>query len=350
MPDYPENENAVWATNGPFKMSAERGREVAEVASGGQTGIVGPLALEVRSTSTPGPQVEVLPGMFSIQGTPTGLTGYTSAPWQSYIRASQQTMTVPIQGTDSSGGRTDIIGIEINDPQYEGTTDSVDWATHEFWRIRVLTSQPNGRTLPHHFDLGRPFMPLARIRIPASTATITDDMIEDLRFMAVSRTHLQLLTYAVQSNRVLQPGLTHQVELARDVTIPQWATHMVIMGDLKGASVSRVPGSQASGVGARGWARPRVMVGSITQNPENDFRLERTRWGAWDVPHNTRIEIPMSGEWTIPEDRRGATFRINAQIDTDSGYDNVGLNAGATRFDLTLFFQETPGKRRDRAV
>ena len=92
------------------------------------------------------------------------------------------------------------------------------------------------------------------------------------------------------------------------------------------------------------------MVGSITQNPENDFRLERIRWGAWDVPHNTRIEIPMSGEWTIPEDRRGASFRINAEIETDAGYDNVGLNADASRFDLTLFFQEAPGKRRDRMV
>ncbi len=350
MSEYPENSSAVWAANGPFAMSAERAREVGSVASGGQTGIVGPLALEVRSTSTPGPQVEVLPGMFTIQATPTGTTGYTSAPGQSYIRESEQTHTVPIDPTDSSGGRTDIIGIEINDPQYEGTTESVDWGSHEFWRIRVLRGQPNGRTLPHHFDLGRPFMPLARIRVPASTATITDSMIEDLRFLAVTRTHMQVLTYTLGRNRIFQPGRTHQVELSRDVSIPQWATHMVIVGDLKGVSISRAEGSTASGVGARGWSRPRVMVGSITQNPENDFRLERIRWGAWDVPHNTRIEIPMSGEWTIPEDRRGASFRINAEIETDAGYDNVGLNADASRFDLTLFFQEAPGKRRDRMV
>ena len=222
-------DNAIWAVTGP-EHDARMARELAWIATGGQTGIVGPESLEVLAQNTPNNTVRIMPGGFSISATSERANiGYTSAPWQSYMRAVYQPIDVEIDATGSSGGRTDVVGIVVDDPEFEGTSPDPD--EHQYWRPHVVRNAGNNATRPEHFaSLGRPFLPLAQVRIPSSTATITNDMITDLRFLAVARSESHDLLDAANMDSsyhmVFGPGDTsyQDVHSISNVPVPRWAT------------------------------------------------------------------------------------------------------------------------------
>lgn len=227
MPD-----NAIWAVTGP-EHDARMARELAWIATGGQTGIVGPESLEVVAQSTPNGTVRIMPGGMSIAATSqSAAIGYTSAPWQSYMRAIYSPLTVEIDPTGSSGGRTDVVGIVVDDPEFEGTSPDVD--AHDYWRPHVVKNAGNNATRPEHFaSLGRPFLPLAQVQIPSSTATVTNSMITDIRFLAVARTHTVELITPVNTgsgNIDIGPGQSSWFDLVEfsNIQVPQWATRCQI--------------------------------------------------------------------------------------------------------------------------
>lgn len=338
---YPENTNAVWAANGEFSMSAERAREVAWALSGGQTGIVGPESLQVRATPTPGGNVRVLRGMFTMAATPEHLmmqTGYTSAPWQSYMRGVYQTQEVEISSTGSSGGRIDVVGIEINDPQYEGTTDSVDWENHQFWRIRVIEGANQGWNRPHHFGhLGRPFLPLARINIPANTGTITNSMITDLRFLAVERERTREFLEAANpgtGNLVIGPSQTDWVSLPETtgLSVPQWATHVQLKASLTSA---RVTGSGTMS----GFMRIQFTADTGWQSTEPTIIRA-------DGSFN-QINFMSAGRFALDYDGRntGRDARVRVQIRRSGGTADLTIpnfEAHTSWIDGRVIFEESP--------
>lgn len=339
---FPENPSAVWAANGEFSMSAERAREVVWALGGGQTGIVGPESLQVRATPTPGGNVRVLPGVFTMAATPEHLTmqtGYTSAPWQSYMRGVYQTQTVPIRATGSSGSRIDVVGIEINDPQYEGTTGSVDWENHQFWQVRVIEGANQGWNRPHHFGhLGRPFLPLARINIPANTGTITNSMITDLRFMAVEREKTVEFLEPVNtgsSNLQIGSGQTswYSFPEVQGVTIPQWATHVKLKGTL---TSYRVTGSGT----ASGSARMQFTSGAVgwQSTEETSFRED----GSF-----LQSSLHVGGRFSLDYDTRntGRDGRVRLQIRRSGGSAVMQIpphSVTTSWFDGRVVFEESP--------
>lgn len=336
---FPENPNAVWAANGEFSMSAERAREVSWGLGGGQTGIIGPESLQVRATPTPGGNVRVLPGMFTIAATPEHLTmqtGYTSAPWQSYMRGVYQTQTVPISPTGSSGSRIDVVGIEINDPQYEGN-DSPDWENHQFWRVRVIEGASVGWNRPHHFGhLGRPFLPLARITIPANTGTITNAMITDLRFLAVRREDtVEFLEPANpgSGNLTIGPSQTDWVSLpeVQNISVPQWATHVQLKATLTSA---------------------RVTSGTLS----GSMRIQFTADTGWQSTEPTmiradgsfnQISFQAGGRFPLDYDGRntGRDARVRVQIRRTGAGGNLvipNFDAHTSWVDGRVIFEESP--------
>lgn len=340
---FPENPNAVWAANGEFSMSAERAREVSWGLGGGQTGIIGPESLQVRATPTPGGNVRVLPGMFTMAATPEHLTmqtGYTSAPWQSYMRGVYQTQTVPISPTSSSGSRIDTIGIVIDDPQYEGTTDSVDWENHQFWRFHVVENAPVGSTRPHHFgSLGRPFMPLAQIQMPANTATITNSMIRDLRFLAVERERTREYSEPANpsgGNLEIPSGQTDWVSLPEigGVTIPQWATHLQLKAHLTSL---RVQGGTASG-----FMRAQFNTGAVGWQSTEPTIIRAS--GSFD-----QLSFMTVGRIALDYDSRntGRDGVIRLQIRRTSGGSGgtivvPSFDAHSSQMDVRAIFEESP--------
>lgn len=337
---YPENINAVWAANGEFSMSAERAREVVWALGGGQTGIVGPESLQVRAADTPGSNVRVLPGVFTMAATPEHLTmqtGYTSAPWQSYMRGVYQTQEVEINPTGSSGGRIDVVGIEINDPQYEGN-DSPDWENHQFWRVRVLEGANQGWNRPHHFGhLGRPFLPLARITIPANTGTITNSMITDLRFMAVEREKTVEFLEPVNtgsSNLQIGAGQTdwYSFPAVQGIVVPQWATHVMVKGSL---TSYRVTGSGT----ASGSARAQFTAWTGWQSTqETSFRED----GSFQ-----QSSLHVGGRFSLDYDARntGRSGQVRLQVRRAGGSAVMEVpphSVATSWFEGRVIFEESP--------
>lgn len=323
----PENESAVWASDGPFKMSSERPRELAWITSGGQTGIVGPSSLEVKAQLTPDGTVRILPGSFSAVATPDGVAGYPTAPWQSYGRGIPSTTTVAITPTDSSGSRVDVVGIEVVDPVYEGTTDTVDWETHQFWRPRVIENASTTAVLSRDFGLARPFVPLARITIPASTSTIYDEDIDDLRFLAVEQTfHRPVLLTAPERKQIYADGSHTNLGQFTTGVIPQWATHMVVDAEIGGARST-----------GQGEIRGRTWM-VIKQPGGPNVEMPRIDWQVPVVP--LMFSMPVMGEMEIRPEDRGREMEMWFRIEATSGDASVLISEGTTAMRVRLTFQQ----------
>lgn len=311
MPD-----NAIWAVTGP-EHDARMARELAWIATGGQTGIVGPESLEVVAQNTPNNTVRIMPGGFSIAATSQSANiGYTSAPWQSYMRAVYQPITVEIDATGSSGGRTDVVGIVVDDPEFEGTSPDPD--AHQYWRPHVVRNAGNNATRPEHFaSLGRPFLPLAQVRIPSSTATITNSMITDIRFLAVSRSHT--VPFAVDANPDgdhIEIGPSQSTWLSfgetTGVQVPQWATQATVS-----ATVTQVIPLSGSSMG-----RFRFRIeGANTpfSTVQTTFLENANQWN--------RFDLHAAGVIPLHPSTQGTTISIMAQIIRD----NASTHGGTIR-------------------
>ncbi|GAA4923501.1 hypothetical protein [Nesterenkonia rhizosphaerae] len=313
------NDRVVWAVNGEVPHDARLAREQVYVSSGGATGIIGPTSLRVRPTPTPSEQVQVLPGTFVTAATAGPGLGYTNAPGQSYSKTLYQTESVTIRPTSSVGGRTDVVGIVIIDPEFEGNADSVDYSTHRFWRLHVVENAGNAATLPEHFaDLHRPFIPLAQIRIPASTGTIDQSMIHDIRQLATSKTVTEPVLHEVNPSGNAQfitvpPSTTSWTEFTRtpQMTIPPWATEAVVQlkqtGGIAGAT---------DHVGGRARA---VLIagGQRVVGQDNIFRQD-SDWNRFEIPLIARLDIRALA---------GRSALLAVEIRRTSGTDTLRVGA-----------------------
>ena len=312
------NDNSIWSASGA-PISASMAREQLWLTTGGRTGIIGPDSLEVVPQETPNNTVRINPGSFAIAATSDlWAIGYTSAPWQSYGRSLQDPITVPIESTGSSGGRTDVVGIVIKDPEWDGLELTEEQlADHWFWDWHVARNVGNSATRPEHFaGLGRPFLPLAQIKLGPNTGTIEESMITDLRVMAISRSETEdLLSVANDDttfHTVLGPNDTswQDVHTFDDIPIPWWAT----------------------------VAKISMMIGPVytRQGAANgEFRLRNTglRAGNWHTrsslfvePDHTeqtggsqRIYLHTAGVFDISRSNQGGSATINLQVRRTGG-------------------------------
>lgn len=162
-------ENAPWAVDGA-KHSAAVARTLAYASTEGAEGIVEPADLRVRATQTPSGSVRVAPGGIAI------LNRAPNGGQQTYTARNVSETLVEVQPTGSGGGRTDYVWAHIIDPEYGGQFPE-NPQTAQYFFLTASAAQPEGNG----------WYRLARIDIPASTATITQAMITDLREVANPR-------------------------------------------------------------------------------------------------------------------------------------------------------------------
>lgn len=162
-------ENAPWAVDGA-KHSAAVARTLAYASTSGAEGIVEPADLHVRATQTPSGSVRVAPGGIAI------LNRAPNGGQQTYTARNVSETLVEVQPTGSGGGRTDYVWAHIIDPEYGGQFPE-NPQTAQYFFLTASAAQPEGNG----------WYRLARIDIPASTATITQAMITDLREVAIPR-------------------------------------------------------------------------------------------------------------------------------------------------------------------
>jgi hypothetical protein len=202
--------------------SAQQFRMLVRDLANGAEGITQGDDLKVTQRATPGGGVLVADGSAVVRGRANTFQG-------SYAACNIGATDVAIAATGGST-RSDMVILRVEDPDYEGTLDP---ETDEVAYFQVISNVSSSATaIPD----GRTGVPLARIDIPASTSTITDAMITDLRSCANPRRRRSVFT---QSPASLSAGIGSSTSYSYfstaagwNITVPDWATKLIVKIDV----------------------------------------------------------------------------------------------------------------------
>lgn len=328
-------DNSPWAVEGG-QTSADVGRLLAWHATSGFVGVAKPTDLVVKALSVPGGSVRVMPGACTV---PVKALGKTN---QTYIGANPSEDVIAIPATGSGGGRSDLIVARVENPiAGEPWQPPADPITGQYIFTRRYPSVPAGTTHVVQVDPSASALTLARIDIPASTGTITDAMIHDLRGVAnpdpvapaAPDPPLPTTPYcasnqdfwdAIDFDRatVVEDALLYsQAAYKRWPTRAQWV--LCIPGDATQAVVNiaidceqrPVAGQSVSAANVWGYGRLRIVGTGVDMSVDVEFDKDYYGGGS---PTTTTVRI--GGKVPIPANARGKTltFQCEARQFTDN--------------------------------
>ncbi|MGW2739131.1 hypothetical protein ACWC4D_33640 [Streptomyces sp. NPDC001288] len=199
---------------------------IKDLAQGNQ-GITQGGYLKISALSTPGAGVQVGSGSAVIAGVYVANQGFYNV----YNIGSD---TVDIAAT-SGTPRSDMIVLRVQDPEYEGNRDPSDAG---FFDV-IPNVSSSATTVPNGYSA----IPLARIDIPASTATITNAYIKDLRQVANPRKVRTVIPYYASDPLVEKSGTSETWATFPNLTmaniaIPSWAANAKIVFTAGGLRLS----------------------------------------------------------------------------------------------------------------
>lgn len=205
-----------WFIGGGAEHSPAIARQLAYAATSGATGINGSADLRVTSLPTPTDKVRIMPGGGVM------LNRYPGGGQQSYTVRNPSATDVDVPATGSSSGATRYLIIRVDDPEFGGQTPS-NVRTGPYVRPVLVSSLVN---------LAYPYLPLAKIVMPANTATITQGMITDMREMANPRRISQVFMGAPVVNQ--RPTTVGGIwpSYRPSVDVPEWASYVSIIATI----------------------------------------------------------------------------------------------------------------------
>lgn len=319
----------VWLMDGAV-IPASVGRAANYFATKGENGIL--LAGHLRCTAlpTPGAAVRFTPGSASMVN-----TFATAGSGQSYIANLEASEDLAIPATGSGSGATRRVWMRINDPQYSGSTYNATFGYGSAW------------------PTGFPYVKIATINQPASTATITQVMIVDERAMAVPRERTVKVNRPAQSG---DTGLTLSAKASagkpypagewfpnfggdanngyHNIDVPYWATQMQIDAEWAGIRYAQQAGwglywvSYGTDAGA---ATPTNYTQTFSFDADENAGIYRTSWPLGDTK-------PVLAAW------RGTTigFVLRAtRLNTNSQTGTISMDA-LSGIKLSVRFLEVP--------
>lgn len=314
-----------WMVGGGASHSVEVARLLAYASTSGAEGIVEPASLRVQAQATAGPSVRVAPGAALIRNR------YAGGAQQTYVLRNATQTTVPVTATGSAGGRTDLVIARVIDPQHEGQTPP-DPDDFDYSRLEVIQGVPSGTRSAADLGLTYPAIALAKITIPASTATITGAMITDLREVAIPRVLEKVFprpTVTQDSGLVLNsraafpagewfPNAGGQENNgAYYADIPSWATRMQIRMEWLGVRYFPNAGHGLCWVTygpGGGGASPTLYTQSFQWDASGSNQTQRNNW----VVHD-EVPIPVALRGT----RTAFVGRANKTSPNNSSYNGV---------------------------
>jgi hypothetical protein len=273
-------------------------RLMQQAATGGGQGVVGHLDCIVRATSPATAGITIDPGGVAINGVEAVAQGSYTA-WNIGL---DSTLSI---GATGGSARSDMIVARAEDPTFSGSP----WGGSPAGQIvfpRVISNVGSGATtVPGGFSA----IPLARIDMPASTATVQSSYIHDLRQVAVPQRSLGVVAAAGPSSstnwntsgspHLWPPGATWSVQ------IPSWATNVVALFTVNDAFYGDT-------VNARGFLN--LIFGASVSSPNLSFPQTLV-----SVPSgsNSRNTLTGGSQVTIPASLRGTTqtMQISQQSD-----------------------------------
>lgn len=281
-----------WAIGGGAVSPIESARLLAHLASNGGAGVVGPSDLKVKPLSPAAGGVAVGKGAGAALNRFAGVDGGQ----QSYLlRNPGDHGPVTINPTPSGSGRSDLVAVIIEDPQYAGQPAPASVANGPYVRVRVYEGVAANVTTLEQVAPGQAGLALARVDIPANTGTITAAMIKNLRELLTARSEPFLA--------VVNPTATANMPTAAygdwiggvvgtQVPIPRWANRVTLSGTVSGAKFNAP--------GAGGAVRVRLGADIFTEPVAFDLAT---------AIQADRVQALMAGQsgLVVPASIRGTT-------------------------------------------
>lgn len=170
-----------WFVEGGAQHSADVARTMAWYCTGGMEGVATATDLRVLALATPGTRVRVMPGSCCVLNR---ALGGESESYVGKMRVQDDTIEIPASG--AGGPRTHLIVARVENPYISGEPwpAAPDVEDGPYIYPRIVPDVPIGCRSVHELGLGYSAITLARVAVPASTATITQAMLTDLRTVA----------------------------------------------------------------------------------------------------------------------------------------------------------------------
>lgn len=313
-----------WAIGNGAENSVELARAGTFVGSNGSTGIIGIKDFKVSALPVPGEFVRVTKGTGVIASTYPGVFG------QSYTVQEQSFTDVPVAPTGSSGGATRYLYILIEDTQYGGQTPaSVENGPYNDYVVST--------TLPAN----QPYLLLAKIVQPKSTATIQNSHIEDAREVAIPYSKPGLRTYALVVGDTQDLNSTSDYpdggqtwpraveEAWGEIDIPEWAVWVRVMMMWNGV--------RSSGVNVYGkvW----VQIGPTVN--EHNMKTQTINYNTSNPSDITRDTIVAADMSKIHSALRGTSQKFYPRGNREGGSGRLRLDGGSSMV-LQFEFMNAP--------
>ncbi|MGO3021961.1 MAG: hypothetical protein ACTIIH_01825 [Brevibacterium sp.] len=312
----------VWAVGGEAENPIEGARLSLYAALRGARGVILPNDMKVSALPVPGPFVRIVQGAATSPNDYLGIDGGA----QQYAGREDSHTDFPVAATGSSGAQTKYLIWAVHDEQHEpGLTP--DDPVNDPRGTYQWVSSINGLTFPH--------APLVRLNQPANTATITKEMLTDIRELASPRkdfgqfsrprvagdnvgTTPNLVTrWSVDSKEYYGeffPG-GDNIPNVGQIYLPHWATHMNVSAKWMGLSMNTSANPRG-----RYWIEYGDEYRSHTWTGGRQYEFSTQQFGF----SPTQTEWSLEDAVPIPKKLRGKNvdfcFKagLNSGIPTDS--------------------------------
>ncbi len=292
---------------------------LAWAATNGSNGVVQATDLAVTALPVPDGAVNVAPGGALMVNRFGG-----RAQAQTYVTANDATIQVAIPPT-SNTARTDYLILRVDDWHFDSSQQPDNPLDATYCSLQRVTSLTG---------IAYPYVPLAKITIPASTGTITPAMISDLRQVANPRTKRVLRPKALiwTETETLQ-NTTAQGEYwpnkggTQDVFIPEWATRVKIRADWLSIAMP------AGDVQGRVWVSFGDWDGKSWGKACQEFAFDNVQ-----ATNGSRQNFTVVDEMSIPASLRGRSVHFQAW-GRKMGKTSPVID-GISGFSLDLTFEE----------
>lgn len=283
----------AWAVQGG-SASAEMARLQAWVSALGNSGVILPTHGKVQALATPGAGVNVLGGAAAITST------YAGRDAETYLVRNRGYVTLPVAAAPSGSSRVYYVVWQIDDYHFDNSTDPGDGNRKDalynsFQLVSSLASMTHA------------YIPLAQITLPAGQGTVTNDMIKDLRSVAILQSDPHMYTRpAVTADQGRQLTL-----LARggngenfpdiggvQLDIPKFATYATIVANWNGVVY---PPNKNS------WGSFWVSFGPVTDGTGRQCNTQEFVFDTPNANNNSRAPWRVADTVYIPAALRGTS-------------------------------------------